>query len=102
MKLVDWLKDRGIYHVKIITAGGAGHPDLLCCLCGNFFAFECKSSKGKQSPLQMHKQGLIEANGGRYYVINPQNYWKIIEQVQIYIENNQPLTVIPKKSKINY
>lgn len=99
MKLVDWLKGRGIYYVKIITAGGAGHPDLLCCINGAFFAFECKSTKGKQSALQIYKQELIEVNGGRYYVINPQNYGEIIEKVQIYIEENQSLTTIFKKMK---
>jgi hypothetical protein len=88
-KLMDWLKGHGFYCVKLITCGGAGHPDIICCIYGAFFAFEIKSSRGKQSALQLYKQELIEVNEGQYYVVTPQNYGEIIEKLQIYTENNQ-------------
>jgi len=79
MKLVDWLKDHGIYHVKIITAGGAGTPDIIACVKGRFVGIECKSKRGKQSELQKYREEKIRLSGGTYMLVN--DYRKFIEEI---------------------
>ena len=70
-KLVAFLKEKKIYHVKIIMAGSAGHPDYLLCASGRFLAVECKSESGRQSPIQAYREKEIKESGGEYVLLTP-------------------------------
>jgi hypothetical protein len=59
----------GGYIVKVIQAHKAGVPDVLCCLDGDFWAFEVKAAKGRVSPLQVYNLEKIEKAGGRGGVV---------------------------------
>jgi hypothetical protein len=73
-KLVNWFKKNKIYYIKIISASMAGNPDYVCIVNGRFVAIECKSSEGKQSELQKLRQKEIEESGGKYVLLNPENF----------------------------
>jgi len=68
-KILKYLESQGGYAVKVVVANRSGVPDILYCLDGEFWAFEVKSPKGKQSPLQSWNQTQIEKAGGKYFVI---------------------------------
>lgn len=44
------------YHVKIVVASTAGHPDIIACVNSKFVAIECKSDSGEQSELHFDKK----------------------------------------------
>ena len=57
-----WKEHGGMY-------GTAGLPDIVCCLCGRFFAFEVKTTTGQLTKLQEHTIERIQAAGGRAFVV---------------------------------
>ena len=57
-----WKEHGGMY-------GTAGLPDIVCCLCGRFFAFEVKTTTGQLTNLQEHTIERIQAAGGRAFVV---------------------------------
>lgn len=68
-KCIDYLKDKGIYHINIHGGGwGAkGAPDLIACINGRFIAFELKvGSNGMQNDQIIHKR-RIERSGGKHF-----------------------------------
>ena len=73
-KLVKFLNEKGIYHVKLITTGGAGHPDYIICHRGLFFAIECKAEKGIQSTIQKYRETKIHYSEGIYVLLRPSNF----------------------------
>lgn len=63
-KVMDYLKKKGCYYVKIIVSNKKGTPDILGCFKGFFFAIECKRKYNKATDLQMRVKADIENNGG--------------------------------------
>lgn len=54
------------YHIKIISASTAGHPDIVMCKEGRAIFIECKSDTGKLSALQEYQRDEIIKSGGIY------------------------------------
>ena len=72
-RIMKFLKDRGCYAVKQHGGrfGRAGVPDIICCYCGAFVAFEVKSSRpgATTSPAQNANIREIQAAGGYVNVV---------------------------------
>ena len=67
-KIQKYIKARGGYPVKIVSATRAGIPDVLCCLEGKFIGIEVKVPGEHASPLQLMNGKLIEDAGGLFLV----------------------------------
>lgn len=80
--VINKLRSYGCYVARVnnnkITGAGVfvklkdeekGVPDAICCIGGNFVAFEFKALKGSQSIFQRAQQKVIEQTAGLYYVI---------------------------------
>lgn len=52
--------------------GRAGIPDIIACYHGQFIAVECKAGRNKPTALQVRELAMIDAVGGRTFVINEQ------------------------------
>lgn len=63
-KILDYLKAKGAYTVKVIQANRAGIPDIIACYKGRFFGIEVKTTKGKPSALQLKNLDMINKAGG--------------------------------------
>ena len=75
-KVKKWLKEEGIYFVKIWGGGfqRAGIPDILCCVNGKFVALELKSETGKLSELQKYNLDKIKESGGVALCVRPSDF----------------------------
>lgn len=75
MKVVEILKERGVYYFYASTGGygASGVPDIIGCYKGRFFGIECKAGKGKPTPLQEKNIAQIIAQGGLAIVVNEDN-----------------------------
>jgi len=81
-KILDYLKSRGCYTVKVISASKSGVPDILGCYEGVFFAIEVKTPKtrNKVSKLQAYNLDMVLDAGGHSLVA-----WEL-EQVEDFID----------------
>ena len=61
-----WKEHGGMY-------GTAGIPDIICCYCGKFVAFEVKTEKGKTTALQDSVISKIQKCGGKAVVVRSVN-----------------------------
>lgn len=61
-----WKEHGGMY-------GTAGIPDIICCYCGKFVAFEVKTEKGKTTFLQESVINEIQKCGGKSVVVRSVN-----------------------------
>jgi len=57
-----WKEHGGMY-------GTAGIPDIICCISGDFFAFEVKAESGKTTKLQDATIRKIQDAGGIAVVV---------------------------------
>lgn len=75
-KVKKWLKEEGIYFIKIWGGGfqRAGIPDILCCINGKFVALELKSETGKLSELQKYNLEKIQKSGGIGLCVRPSDF----------------------------
>jgi hypothetical protein len=75
-RLKEILAAHNAYTVSITTMGfgESGHPDILACIDGYFFGFECKAT-AKQQPtaLQVKRLRDLRAAGGASFVIDADN-----------------------------
>jgi len=62
--VIDALKARDAWCIKIMQANENGCPDILACVRGRFWGIEIKSGEDKLSPIQ-HEQlcRIIEVGG---------------------------------------
>ena len=68
-EILKYLKGKGIWVFKVVTANRAGIPDIVGCVpTGQFIAVEVKRPGEKQSALQIFNQMIIERNDGIYIV----------------------------------
>lgn len=69
-KIIDFLKSKGAYVVKVIRASKAGVPDVICCYKGRFIAIEVKRPETIKnvSKLQAYNLELIQVAGGIGFV----------------------------------
>lgn len=52
-KILNTLKEKGAYTVKVMAANRNGVPDILACYKGRFVAIEVKDKYGRPTPLQV-------------------------------------------------
>jgi Holliday junction resolvase len=69
--ILHYLRSLGwwCWAVKTAVCNERGVPDVLCCYKGRFAAFEVKTHKGRQSPLQKIQLHRIQTAGGRAAVV---------------------------------
>jgi len=63
-QITKYLRNNGIWHVKIITANRNGIPDLICLRKGIFIAIELKRPGHKPTDLQQAELDRIKQAGG--------------------------------------
>jgi len=79
-EILDYLKSKNYYVIKVVVANVSGVPDILCCKDGKMYGIEVKATgKKKQvTELQKHHLNLIRQSGGRAFVAD--SLWDVIEE----------------------
>lgn len=67
---------------NIQQVGKVGTPDYLGVISGMFIAFELKVDGGKIAPLQLIKLAQFKKAGGLAYIVTPQNYIEILDELE--------------------
>lgn len=83
-KIIDFLKSKGAYVVKIISASQAGVPDVICCYRGRFVAVEVKRPETVRnvSRLQAYNLDKIQEAGGIGFVAySKEQVAKVLEAI---------------------
>lgn len=83
-KIIDFLKSKGAYVVKIISASQAGVPDVICCYRGRFVAVEVKRPETVRnvSRLQVYNLDKIQEAGGIGFVAySKEQVAKVLEAI---------------------
>lgn len=63
-KILAYIKAKGGYTVKVVTATKKGVPDIIACIDGKFYGIEVKVGRNKASPLQEANLRQIQEAGG--------------------------------------
>lgn len=70
-KIMEYLKSKGAYRVKVEAASVAGVPDILVCYKAMFIGIEVKKSKSSQpTELQLENINMIRQAGGLADVVS--------------------------------
>ena len=70
-KIMEYLKSKGAYRVKIEAASVAGVPDILVCYKAMFIGIEVKKDKSSQpTELQLENINMIRQAGGLADVVS--------------------------------
>ena len=73
----SWKEHGGMY-------GTAGIPDIICCYCGIFVAFEVKTETGKLTKLQEATiRKIKEAKGQAFKVTSVEEVKQILEHMEV-------------------
>lgn len=72
-KIIEELRERGAYVIKVMKSSRSGVPDLVCCYEGCFIAIEVKNDSGEASPLQEFNIKKIRGAGGKAVVMRGVN-----------------------------
>ena len=73
----SWKEHGGMY-------GTAGIPDIICCYCGRFVAFEVKTETGKLTKLQETTiRKIKEAKGQAFKVTSVEEVKQILEHMEV-------------------
>ena len=69
-EICDWLAAQGAWYCTphMSGYGRKGIPDILCCLNGNFYAFEVKCGKDRPNPWQRREIEAIRVAHGNVFV----------------------------------
>ena len=69
-KIIKWLNSqKGIWAVKFPGINRRGVPDIICCVQGDFVAFEVKTEIGKATPIQIATIKQIKQCFGEAHVV---------------------------------
>ena len=73
----SWKEHGGMY-------GTAGIPDIICCYCGRFVAFEVKTETGKLTKLQEATiRKIKKAQGQAFKVTSVEEVKQILEHMEV-------------------
>ena len=73
----SWKEHGGMY-------GTAGIPDIICCYCGRFVAFEVKTETGKLTKLQEATiRKIKKAKGQAFKVTSVEEVKQILEHMEV-------------------
>ncbi|MBA9088784.1 Holliday junction resolvase [Fontibacillus solani] len=83
-KVIKFLNDHHIYHVKVWGGGyqRAGIPDILACVNGHFVGIELKTEVGRTSKLQDYNISRIRESKGTAIVLRPSGFEKFKEWIR--------------------
>lgn len=78
-KVVDILKEAGVYYFFPVTGGfgRSGIPDIVACYRGRFIGIECKTGTKQPTALQTRELDRIDSVGGVTLVIRETNLDKV-------------------------
>jgi len=70
--LLDRYVEHGLWYYMPVSGGYGQHgiPDIIACFAGQFIAIECKSPKGKLTPLQQMQCGRLLTAGALVCIVN--------------------------------
>ncbi len=68
-KILDYIKSIGGYARKVSNANRNGTPDIIACIEGKFYAFECKVERNIPTQLQIYNIDQIRKAGGVAQVV---------------------------------
>lgn len=83
-KIIDFLKSKGVYVVKIISASQAGVPDVICCYRGRFVAIEVKRPETLKNVSRLQAYNLdkiTEAGGIGFVACSVEQVKKVLEAI---------------------
>lgn len=83
-KIIDFLKSKGAYVVKIISASQAGVPDVICCYRGRFVAVEVKRPETLKNVSRLQAYNLdkiTEAGGIGFVACSVEQVKKVLEAI---------------------
>lgn len=83
-KIIDFLKSRGAYVVKIVSASQAGVPDVICCYKGRFVAIEVKRPETIKNVSRLQALNLDkiqEAGGIGFVAYSKEQVAKVLEVI---------------------
>lgn len=63
-------KHKVYYHMPVQNGMGAPSLDFTCCCNGHYFAIETKAGKKGPTPRQEETIKMIEAAGGKTFLVN--------------------------------
>ena len=71
-KIKRLLKHHGAWYYLPVSMGMGQHgiPDFVCCYKGKMFGIEAKAEGKKPTALQMKQKSLIEAAGGKWFLVD--------------------------------
>ena len=66
------LKAEEVWYFLPVSNGFGVHgiPDFVCCYKGRSLFIETKKPGGKATPLQLRQKELIEAAGGKWFLVD--------------------------------
>lgn len=75
-RIKDFLKSKGIFHVKYFANAytSVGIPDILACVKGHFVGIEVKTDIGKLSKMQEYQGEKICQSGGYWLCVRPSTF----------------------------
>lgn len=81
--IMHWRNNTGAVKVekRFIRYGCKGSPDIIAVHEGRFIGIECKGTGGVQQPSQKAFQERLEAAGGLYLLVTPNNMDSALEVV---------------------
>jgi len=69
-KILNCLRQEGIYAIKVVLAGKNGVPDVIACINGQFVAFEVKNgTRGVVTQLQEYNLEQIRKSMGLAFIV---------------------------------
>jgi hypothetical protein len=71
-----------IWFTGVQQAAICGTPDILACICGEFYGIELKAECGKLSVLQAYNLAKIKETGGQAIPLWPKHYPQFCEVIE--------------------
>ena len=81
---IDYLKNRGIYHLNLYGDGfsGKGKPDVIACINGLFVAFELKVGENDmQEDQKVHRLRIKRSKGLHFSPYTLVEFIEIVENI---------------------
>ena len=70
-KVIDFIKERNCWVIKVQMANERGCPDLIACVLGYFLAIEIKEGEDKLSIIQVAQlEAITDSDGVAWVVID--------------------------------
>ena len=88
-KAIRYLRERGIYYLKLFGDGmtGKGKPDLIVCINGRFVAFELKVGENDlQDDQKIHRIRIKRSRGLHYAPYTIEEFINIVEDLESEID----------------